>query len=155
MIAEGLEQEGLDVVRAVRERYDGRVRNPFNEFECGSHYARSMASYALLNIYSGFLYDLSEGYIGFNPLKKVEEIKKQRFFFAVGNAFGNAEISGKKIKITLLSGELSLSALKHDGINRNSKFLIDGVNKDCVCAEGEVRFLKMTFNEDTVLEVII
>ena len=155
MIAEGLEREGLEVVRAIRERYDGRVRNPFNEFECGSHYARSMASYALLNVYSGFMYDLSEGYIGFNPLKKADENKKQKFFFAAGNAFGAAEITAKKIKITILSGKLTLSMLKNNGINKNSVLLIDGRQINCVSDQGVIKFMKMTFNENTVLKIKI
>ena len=46
--------EGVTVVKAVRDRHDGIRRNPWNEFECGSNYARSMASYALLNAFSGF-----------------------------------------------------------------------------------------------------
>ena len=44
----GRVQEGLEVVRACRDRYDGRVRNPFDEYECGHWYARAMSSYALL-----------------------------------------------------------------------------------------------------------
>ena len=43
----GLVDEGLEIVRACRDRYDGRVRNPFNEYECGHWYARAMSSYAL------------------------------------------------------------------------------------------------------------
>ncbi len=31
--------KGLDVVRTCRDRYDGRVRNPFDEYECGHWYA--------------------------------------------------------------------------------------------------------------------
>ena len=45
----GFKKEGLEVAKAVRDRHDGRKRNPFNEPECGSFYARSMASWALLD----------------------------------------------------------------------------------------------------------
>ena len=38
------EAEAADIVRGARARYDGRVRNPFNEYECGSWYARALAS---------------------------------------------------------------------------------------------------------------
>ena len=68
MIQEGLVDEGLRLVRAVRDRYDGEKRNPWNEFECGSNYARSMASYSLLLAYSGFSFDLTRGKIGFAPV---------------------------------------------------------------------------------------
>ncbi len=44
LIHMGLVDEGLEVVRAARSRYDGRVRNPFNEFECGHWYARALVA---------------------------------------------------------------------------------------------------------------
>ncbi|MFH1006847.1 MAG: GH116 family glycosyl hydrolase [Candidatus Latescibacterota bacterium] len=49
--------EGLEIVRAARDRYDGRVRNPFNEYECGHWYARAMASYGLIQGLTGVRYD--------------------------------------------------------------------------------------------------
>jgi hypothetical protein len=53
-------EQGLEIVRAVRDRYDGRVRNPFNEYECGHWYARAMASYGLLQGLTGVRYDAVE-----------------------------------------------------------------------------------------------
>jgi uncharacterized protein (DUF608 family) len=50
-------QKGLDIVRACRDRYDGEVRNPFNEYECGHWYARAMASYGMLEGLTGVRYD--------------------------------------------------------------------------------------------------
>jgi uncharacterized protein (DUF608 family) len=44
---EGLVDEGLEVVRAARGRYDGRQRNPFNEMECGDHYIRALSAWSL------------------------------------------------------------------------------------------------------------
>ena len=48
LIYEGLLEEGLSVVKAVRDRYDGFRRNPWNEVECGHHYARAMSSWGVL-----------------------------------------------------------------------------------------------------------
>lgn len=53
----GKVNEGLDIVRACRDRYDGRVRNPFNEYECGHWYARAMSSYGLIQGLTGLRYD--------------------------------------------------------------------------------------------------
>lgn len=53
-------EEGLQIVRAARDRYDGRVRNPFNEYECGHWYARAMASYGLIQGLTGVRYDAVE-----------------------------------------------------------------------------------------------
>jgi hypothetical protein len=50
-------EAGLEIVRTARDRYDGRVRNPFNEYECGHWYARAMSSYALLQGMTGVRYD--------------------------------------------------------------------------------------------------
>ena len=50
-------EKGRELVRAVRTRYDGRIRNPFDEYECGHWYGRALASYALLQAFSGARYD--------------------------------------------------------------------------------------------------
>jgi len=56
----GARDEALSIVRACRDRYDGRVRNPFAEYECGLWYGRAMSSYALLGAYYGIRYDAVE-----------------------------------------------------------------------------------------------
>jgi uncharacterized protein (DUF608 family) len=67
MIWEGLVQEGLAVTRAVHDRYHASRRNPWNEVECGDHYARSMASYGVYLAACGFEYHGPKGHIGFAP----------------------------------------------------------------------------------------
>jgi uncharacterized protein (DUF608 family) len=52
--------QGLEIVRLCRDRYDGRIRNPFNEYECGHWYARAMSSYGLLQGLTGLRYDAVE-----------------------------------------------------------------------------------------------
>ena len=57
LIFEGKVKEGLDIVNAVLGRYDGIKRNPYNQYECGSWYARALASYSLLQALTGVRYD--------------------------------------------------------------------------------------------------
>lgn len=57
LILEGHVKEGLDIVRTCRQRYDGRIRNPFDEYECGHWYARAMSSYGLIQSLTGLQYD--------------------------------------------------------------------------------------------------
>ncbi|RAP74591.1 GH116 family glycosyl-hydrolase [Paenibacillus montanisoli] len=78
LIEEGYVEEGIEIVRAIRDRYDGRHRNPFDETETGSHYVRSMASWMLLTSLSGYRYDLGNGWIGFDP--KVNQADFSCFF---------------------------------------------------------------------------
>ncbi len=53
----GETEKGLEIVRICRNRYCGIRRNPYNEFECGHWYARAMASFALLQGFTGVRYD--------------------------------------------------------------------------------------------------
>ena len=69
LIARGFVDEGLTIVRAARARHDGSRRNPWNEIECGSYYARSLSSYALLNAYIGLTFDQRADEIGFRPAR--------------------------------------------------------------------------------------
>lgn len=57
LMLEGYVEEGLDIVRTCRERYDGTRRNPFNEYECGHWYGRALSSYGLIQGLTGVRYD--------------------------------------------------------------------------------------------------
>jgi hypothetical protein len=67
MIWEGMVEQGLAVERMLHDRYHAARRNPWNEVECGDHYARSMASYGVFLAACGFEYHGPRGYIGFAP----------------------------------------------------------------------------------------
>ena len=53
----GQVKQGLEIVRFSRNRYNGKVRNPFNEYECGHWYARALSSYGYLQALTGLFYD--------------------------------------------------------------------------------------------------
>jgi hypothetical protein len=57
---EGFDDEALNVLRALRTRYDGSRRNPFNEIECGDHYARSLAGWSVIESWGGWRYDAAD-----------------------------------------------------------------------------------------------
>ncbi|MFC0531389.1 GH116 family glycosyl-hydrolase [Phytohabitans kaempferiae] len=67
LIYEGLVEEGLTLVRYVRGRHDGFLRNPWSENEAGHHYSRSLSSFALLTALLGFVVDLPGGVMTFAP----------------------------------------------------------------------------------------
>lgn len=106
MLQCGMEQEAVDIVDGIRERYDGVRRNPFAEIECGASYSRSMASYALLLIYSGFRYDMTKGMIGFKPFRS------GRYFWSVDGAWGTVVCEDGCMTVDVLYGSISLKALE-------------------------------------------
>jgi non-lysosomal glucosylceramidase len=111
MIYEGLPDEGLEIVRAVRGRYDGEKRNPWNEIECGSNYARSMASYSLLLAASGFSFDMTRGMIGFAP-RLGSKKPVFRCLWSLEPAWGIFESRPGKTVIRVLRGSLSLREVR-------------------------------------------
>ena len=72
-------------MKGVRDRHDGIARNPWNEFECGHHYARAMASWSLILALSGFHYDAREAIIAFAPKVNADDFK---CFYSTGSGWG-------------------------------------------------------------------
>lgn len=97
---EGYEAEAVAICKGIRDRYDGERRNPWNEFECGSHYARAMAAYGLQLALTGMRYDAVEGTMTF---------KKEPFkaFWSVPGAWGKVERSTDgRLTVEVLEGAL-------------------------------------------------
>lgn len=140
MIQSGLVEEGLEVVRAVRDRYDGEKRNPWNEIECGSNYARSMASYALLLAFSGFTFDLPQKAIGFHPIAGEGETFQS--FWSLGTGWGTYRQTPERVELTVLYGTLEIERLAlpflKDGEAR--QVAINGRAADFRWQDGEIRF---------------
>jgi len=100
LIYEGMVEAGLAIVLGARRRYDGTRRNPWDEIECGHHYARAMASYALLTAVSGFHYSAPKQTVTFSPRLFPERF---RSFFSVGSAWGTytQQVKGRQAMLTL------------------------------------------------------
>ncbi len=112
LIYEGFVMEGLAIVKGVRDRYDGRRRNPWNEVECGSHYARALASWALLTALSGYSYSAPERRLAFAPRLPDTTF---RTLFSTGHGWGTFEqrtaTRRTTASVTLAHGELALATL--------------------------------------------
>jgi len=108
LIAAGFVREGLTIVKAARRRYDGRARNPWNEYECGSYYARAMASYALLGALSGFRYSAPSRTLWLGPKLEANPF---RTFFSAGTGYGVIAVSRHAVSIEMLEGELAVDTL--------------------------------------------
>ncbi|MBN1909377.1 MAG: hypothetical protein JW818_06540 [Pirellulales bacterium] len=67
MANEGMVTEALAICRGIHERYHPSDRNPWNEVECGDHYARALASYGVFLALCGFENDGPKAHLGFAP----------------------------------------------------------------------------------------
>src|SRR5690606_29978912 len=85
LIYEGFIDEGLKIVKAVRDRHDGIRRNPWNEVECGNHYVRSMSSWGLLIALADFKFDMARNELSFNP--RINAVNFSTFW-STGKAWG-------------------------------------------------------------------
>jgi uncharacterized protein (DUF608 family) len=104
----GLVEEGLDIVRACRDRYDGRIRNPFNEYECGHWYARAMSSYALLQGMSGARYDAVDKILYLKPSIKGDF----RCFLSTATGYGTVGVKNGKPFLEVKSGKIDCKEIK-------------------------------------------
>ena len=133
MIAEGYVSEGEDIVSAIRDRYDGGKRNPWNEIECGSNYARSMASFALMPVYSGFTFDMTKKHVGFAPVTG-----KGRYLFSVKDSYGTVETDGKETVLKMLGDPLTLSSVSVPNASTVTKVTVDGAEIPFTVKDGAV-----------------
>ena len=112
MIWEGMVLEGLAITRAVHDRYHPSRRNPWNEVECGDHYARSMASYGVFLAACGYEHHGPSGHLGFAPRLTPEDFRAP-FTAAEGWGTFSQTIRGGKqeAQVQLKFGRLRLRSL--------------------------------------------
>ncbi len=103
-------EKGLEIVRACRDRYDGRVRNPFNEYEAGHWYARAMSSYGMLQGLTGIRYDAVEKVLYFRPRIKGDF----RSFLSTAGGYGTAGIKNKKPFLEVAFGNIPVNRIEYD-----------------------------------------
>ena len=108
MIQEGMVDDGLKCIKSIRDRFDGAKRNPFDEPECGKHYARSMASWAAVLALSDFHYSGVDKTMNFTS-------KPGRYFWSNGYSFGTCEVSGNSVVLKVMKGSLDLKSLTLTG----------------------------------------
>jgi hypothetical protein len=109
MIRMGLVQEGLEVVRTCRARYDGRVRNPFDEYEYGHWYARAMSSYALLEALSGARFDAVEKILYLKPAIKGDF----HSFLSTATGYGTVGVKNGRPFLDVVSGTIPYRKIEY------------------------------------------
>ncbi|QNL50572.1 hypothetical protein H8S90_02900 [Olivibacter sp. SDN3] len=98
--------QGLEIVRTCRDRYDGRIRNPFNEYECGSWYGRALSSYGLIQGLTGIRYDAVDQTLYIDS--KVGDFKS---FISTAGGFGTVHLTADGPKLEVFHGEIPVTRI--------------------------------------------
>ncbi|MBC7507271.1 MAG: hypothetical protein H7320_00755 [Ferruginibacter sp.] len=124
MLYEGQTEAGLKCIQAIRNRFDGEKRNPFDEPECGHHYARAMASWSAPVAYSKFHY--------FGPDKALSFTSNPgTYFWSNGAAWGTCKVEDRQAIVNVLYGKISIASftLENMGTVKVSNLVLSNVDK--------------------------
>ncbi|MCD4664613.1 MAG: hypothetical protein K8R68_05015, partial [Bacteroidales bacterium] len=129
MLYEGQTENGLKCIQAIRDRFDGKKRNPFDEPECGHHYARAMASWATVLALSGFQYSAVD-----ESIKFIATDKPSKFFWSNGYSWGIFEQqptgANINVKLTVLRGRISVKKIVLKGFGAMNFNTVKSIKQD-------------------------
>ena len=114
---EGMMTEALNVVESTRRRFDGERRNPWNEPECGHHYARALASWGCFAAWSGFRYSAPERELTLMPRTRRQAF---RCFWSVPSGWGSfthtLKPQGQSVEVQVAEGTIAVARLAVNGL---------------------------------------
>ena len=126
MIFAGMVKEGVECFRLARSRHDGEKRNPWDEPECGHHYARAMSAWSGILALSGFRYDGLERRVAIAPALRQRPF---RCFWATGTGWGRFALlgtpPGASLTLDVLHGSLAVRAVVIEGEGRKTGVFVN------------------------------
>jgi uncharacterized protein (DUF608 family) len=127
MMWSGMVREGIAGVEDIRRRHDGEKRNPFNEPECGHHYARAMAAWSPVLALSGFIYDAHAQSLRVTPRHRPAGVF--RSFWSTGTGWGTFTLDASGLSVKVLAGTLRVKRAEFgaEGRSLRVKQLTDAV----------------------------
>jgi uncharacterized protein (DUF608 family) len=112
MLNHGMVREGLECIANIRRRYDGERRNPWDEAECGHHYARAMAAWSAIITLSGFRYNGAKQSLEIAPKWNSAAMKS---FWSTATGWGTFDLAGGRLKLVVIEGKLRCRSVKVRG----------------------------------------
>ncbi len=157
LIYEGMVKEGLEVVKAVYDRYN-YAGLTWNHIECGMHYFRPMDSLTILLALQGFNYNAPNASLTLKPRLNPQNHQSP---FVVPTAWGifSQEVKGEKQvdSLTVKRGKLVLSTFRLQTDKKPARLLVEKRAK--VGSKLDVRFswkdgeLTLTFPKPLTLQM--
>jgi uncharacterized protein (DUF608 family) len=147
LIYESMLTEGLTVAESVRLRHDGERRNPWNEPECGHHYARAMSTWALIVALSGFHYSGVDRKLTLTPRVRAQNF---RCFWSVPSGWGKfsqtMSAASHTVEVETLEGSMAVASLALGGNGKAARKKVSArLGKEPLAAtlreEGKLRLV--------------
>lgn len=148
LVYEGMIDEAVTLVKAVRDRFDGIRRAPLNEMECGFYYTRAMASWGLGVALSGFRCSTAKARMEFQP-----RVPEGRLFWSMNGAWGTIAFNKEQFTIKPAYGSLSLKEIAYPGIGTGSAASLNGVELSIKPGENSITFDPIMLQADDALTV--
>ncbi len=114
MIWAGMIDQGIEIVRSARLRHDGEKRNPFDEPECGHHYARAMSAWSPVLAWNGFDYNAPKRLLKVHP-KRMPRTGPFKGFWSTGTGWGDFTWTPDSVEVRVIEGSLTVEKLVHGG----------------------------------------
>jgi non-lysosomal glucosylceramidase len=153
MLYTGMLDHGLECIADIRSRYDGVRRNPWDEAECGHHYARAMASWSAILALSGFRYRGPDRHVVAAPRVKHPEF---RSFWSAGTGWGTFTLASRSgrtsFSLGVTEGSLPARRVEFNAVKNGTATVKMGeraLKHDVQFQNGRAVF---TFPEDVTIE---
>ena len=112
MIFAGMTEQGIRCIENARRRFDGERRNPWDEPECGHHYARAMSAWSGVLAVSGFSYHAAEQAVTARPQLSTRSTFRSFFSAASGwGSFSYAQDRSRHFELQIIEGQLPVKSL--------------------------------------------
>jgi uncharacterized protein (DUF608 family) len=105
----GMLRQGLAAIENVRRRFDGERRNPWDEPECGHHYARAMSAWSSVVAWSGFEYHAAQRSLALRPRSVAQPF---RSFWSSGTGWGVFTVAQGRAEVEVQEGTLPVRSLR-------------------------------------------
>jgi uncharacterized protein (DUF608 family) len=147
LVFEGMTTEAQAVVESARLRHDGERRNPWNEPECGHHYARAMSAWTLIVALSGFHYSGVDRKLTLTPRVRAQNF---RCFWSVPSGWGRfsqtVTAASHTVEVETLEGSMAVASLALEGNGKAARKKVSArLGKEPLAAtlreEGKLRLV--------------
>ena len=154
MIFTGLVGEGVECFESARRRFDGERRNPWDEPECGHHYARAMSAWSGVLAFSGFRYDGPRQTVTIAPPSAPADF---RCFWSSATGWGMFTLGRGALRLRVDHGTLPVQSVRWNARGAKTAVTLGGAPLRHTFAAGKFEFaelIRLTEGQELRIEIL-